>query len=64
MTLIRVFLMLVFLGGAFAGGFYSGLWYRDEQIKEKPEEFLKIYGEKVKQDAGEKFDKIKAILLE
>lgn len=64
MFVIRTLMLLAVVGGAFVGGFQAGLWYRDEQIREKPEEILKIYGEEVRKDAAEKFDRIKAILLE
>lgn len=64
MGLIRFLLLLVVVAGAFVGGFYSGLWYRDEQIRERPEEVLKIYGDELQKKAGKKIDRLKEVLLE
>lgn len=64
MGFIRVLLVLALVAGGFAGGFYTGIWYRDEQIREKPEEFLKLMGEDLGEKAREKYEKVKKALLE
>ncbi len=62
--MIRLLLLIICTGAGFGGGFVAGIKYRNHQLVENPEEFLKTYGEAAATKAGKKYEKVKKALLE
>ena len=63
-AMIRLLAIVILLGIGFAGGFYTGIHYRNEELRENPEEFLRLHADKLGKSAKEKYEKVKKVLLD
>ena len=62
--MIRLLIVVILLGIGFAGGFYTGIHHRNEQLRENPEEFLRLHADDLSKTAKDKYEKIKKILMD